>query len=202
MYDVLRASYRFHCPHRPQGDLRSVALSRFRSLERLPGAAHPAVYRVSYHCDCGELHVGLVAHDDLDYGPIAGGDVEFCNLLTGRSEPLAGELLELTRMQVQKGNWPWRLLCGREAVLKPVFPSSLRMVCPAERELVGVAMRCPSCGELSLNVVSESHLDVPFYHDPVVRLLDRPFGDPRDLTLDRFHQQLWSAGFDAERASL
>jgi hypothetical protein len=63
-------------------------------------------------------------------------------------------------------------------------------------------MRCPSCGELSLNVVSESHLDVPFYHDPVVRLIDRPFGDHRDLTLDSFHDQLWSAGFDAARATL
>ena len=202
MYDVLRASYRFHCPHRPQGGLRSVALSRFRSLERLPGAAHPAVFRVVYRCDCGDDHVGLLAHDDLDYGPIAASNVEFRNLLTGRSEPVGEELLELTRLQVQRGNWPWQLLCGREAVLKPVFPSSLTLVCPAEGELVGVAMRCPSCGELSLNVVSESHLDVPFYHDRVVRLIDRPFGDPRDLTVDRFHEQLWSSGFDAERASL
>jgi len=39
MYDVLRASYRFHCPHHPDGALRSVALSQFRSLERLAGAA-------------------------------------------------------------------------------------------------------------------------------------------------------------------
>ena len=63
-------------------------------------------------------------------------------------------------------------------------------------------MHCPSCGELSLNVVSEAHLDVPFYHDRVVRLIDRPFVDSRDLTVDDFHERLWSAGFDAERAKL
>jgi hypothetical protein len=202
MYDVLRASYRFHCPQRPQGQLRTVALSRFRSIERLPGAAHPAVFRVTYLCDCGDDHVGLVAHDDLDYGPIAATPVEFRNLVTGRTEPVADELVELTRAQVQKGNWPWKLYCGREAKLKPVFPSSLALVCPAETELVGVAMHCPSCGELSLNVVSEAHLDVPFYHDRVVRLIDRPFLDARDLTVDDFHERLWSAGFDAERAKL
>ena len=128
MYDVLRASYRFHCPHRPPGQLRTVALSRFRSIERLPGAAHPAVFRVTYLCDCGDDHVGLVAHDDLDYGPIAATPVEFRNLVTGRTEPVAGELVELTRAQVQKGNWPWKLFCGREAKLKPVFPSSLALV--------------------------------------------------------------------------
>jgi hypothetical protein len=202
MYDVLRASYRFHCPHRPPGQLRTVALSRFRSIERLPGAAHPAVFRVTYLCDCGDDHVGLVAHDDLDYGPIAATPVEFRNLVTGRTEPVAGELVELTRAQVQKGNWPWKLFCGREAKLKPVFPSSLALVSPADSELVGVAMHCPSCGELSLNVVSEAHLDVPFYHDRVVRLIDRPFLDSRDLTVDDFHERLWSAGFDAERARL
>jgi hypothetical protein len=202
MYDVLRARYQFHCPQRPQGDLRPVALSRFRSIERLPGAAHPAVFQVTYHCDCGDDHVGLMAHDDLDYGPIAGEPVVFRNLLTGRSEPIAGELLEHARLQVQKGNWPWRLYCGEEGVLKPVFPSSLALVLPADTELVGVAMHCPSCGELSLNVVSEAHLDVPFYHDRIVRLIDRPFNDPRDLTVERFHEQLWSAGFDAERAAL
>jgi len=144
----------------------------------------------------------LVAHDDLDYGPIAATPVEFRNLVTGRTEPVAGELVELTRVQVQKGNWPWKLYCGREAKLKPVFPSSLALVSPADSELVGVAMHCPSCGDLSLNVVSEAHLDVPFYHDRVVRLIDRPFLDSRDLTVDDFHERLWSAGFDAERARL
>ena len=78
----------------------------------------------------------------------------------------------------------------------------LKHVAPAESELVGVAMHCPSCGEISLNVVTQRHLDVPFYHDRVVRYIERPFGDRRDLTLDRFHEQLFSSRFDGERASL
>jgi len=158
MYDVLRASYRFHCPAAPDGPLRSVPLSRFRSIERLPGAAHPAVYRVKYRCACGDDHVGLVSHDDLDYRPIGASEVEFTNLLTGQPEPAGMELLEHARLQVQRGNWPWRLYCCREAKLKPVFPSCLSHVAPGESELVGVAMTCPGCGQLSLNVVTHSHL--------------------------------------------
>jgi hypothetical protein len=55
---------------------------------------------------------------------------------------------------------------------------------------------------VSLNLVSGAHLDVPFYHDRVVRYVDRPFGDARDLTVDAFHHQLHSARFDAERADI
>jgi hypothetical protein len=202
MYDTLRASYRFHCPHRPGGELTRVRLSAFRQLERLPGAAHPAVYRVVYDCACGEPHQGLVTHADLDYGPLAPVEVEFRNLLTGRTEPVGDELTEIARVEVQRGNWPWRLYCCSEAKLKPVFPSCLTHVAPGENDLVGVAMSCPSCGEMSLNVVTQQHLDVPFYHDDVVRVIERPFGDGRDLTVERFHSQLWSAGFDSERDSL
>lgn len=205
MYDVLRASYRFHCPRRPEGDLARVPLSAFRLLERLPGAAHPAVFRVEYDCPCGDRHQGLVSHDDLDYGPLHPVELEFRNLLTGRTEPVGDELAELTRMHVQRGNWPWRLYCSPEARLRPVWPSSLAMVAPARDgrdDVLGVAMSCPACGEVSLNLVSGAHLDVPFYHDRVVRLIDRPFLDSRDLTVDDFHERLWSAGFDAERARL
>ena len=38
--------------------------------------------------------------------------------------------------------------------------------------------------------------------DEIVRVIERPFGDRRDLTVDRFHEELWSAGFDAERHAL
>ncbi len=204
MYDVLRASYRFHCPHRPEDELTRIGLSSFRSLDRLPGAVHPAVYRVAYDCECGQQHLGLVSHTDLDYGPLGMVEVEYRNLLTGRTEPIGAELAELARCEVQKGNWPWRLYCCREGCIKPVFPSSLAMVLPHERgdELVGVAMVCPSCGEVSINLVSQPHLDVPFFHDRVVRFVERPFGDARDLTVERFHDHLHSARFDVERSHL
>jgi hypothetical protein len=202
MYDVLRASYRFHCPHLPEGGLRGVRLSAFRRLERLPGAAHPALYRVAYDCGCGELHLGLLSHADLDYAPLGDVETRFRNLLTGRTEPVGGELAEHARAQVQRGNWPWCLYCSREGRLKPVYPSSLLLVMPHERsdELLGVAMRCPTCGDASVNLVTQPHLDVPFYHDRVVRFVERPYGDGRDLTLERFHDELHSARFDSERA--
>jgi predicted RNA-binding Zn-ribbon protein involved in translation (DUF1610 family) len=203
MYDVLRASYRFHCPNRGEGELARVPLSAFRRIERLPGAVHPAVYRVEYDCACGTVHPGLVSHSDLDYGPLAPVEVEFRNLITGRTEPVGAELAEVARSQVQRGNWPWRLYCSREGRLKPVFPSCLAVVLPhGHGDLVGVAMNCPSCGQTTLNLVSEPHLDVPFFHDRIVHYVERPFGDVRDLTLEQFRSRLHSARFDAARSDL
>jgi hypothetical protein len=115
------------------------------------------------------------------------------------------ELAEVARTHVQRGNWPWRLYCSTEARMRPVWPSSLAIVTPSAsgREgVLGVAMSCPGCGEVSLNLVTGAHLDVPFYHDRVVRYVDRPYGDGRDLTVDIFHAELHSARFDSERAGL
>ena len=203
MYDVLRATYRFHCPNRDEGECTRIPLSAFRRLDRLPGAVHPALYRVEYDCTCGGVHLGLVSHSDLDYGPLAPVEVEFRNLLTGRTEPVGDELAEVARSQVQRGNWPWRLYCSHESRLKPVFPSCLAVVLPhGHGDLVGVAMNCPSCGQTTLNLVSEPHLDIPFFHDRVVHFVERPFGDARDLTLEQFRDRLHSARFDAARSDL
>src|SRR5207302_2732979 len=62
VYDALTTRYTFACPARGESH---VCLSSFRELERLPGAAHPAVYRVRFSCACGDDHDGLVAHDEL-----------------------------------------------------------------------------------------------------------------------------------------
>ena len=69
MYDALTARFTFACPRRER---THVALSSFRRLERLPGAAHPAVFGIRFDCPCGEEHTGLVAHDDLDWAPLGG----------------------------------------------------------------------------------------------------------------------------------
>ena len=63
-----------------------MTLSRFRVLERLPGAAHPAVFKVTFACDCGGEHEGLVTHEELDSAPLAGSDSAFLNLMTDRLE--------------------------------------------------------------------------------------------------------------------
>ena len=81
MYDALTARYTFACPRREQAH---VALSSFRLLERLPGAAHPAVYEVRFDCSCGDEHPGLVSHEDLDWAPLGGHAGAFVDLMTSR----------------------------------------------------------------------------------------------------------------------
>src|SRR5207237_725618 len=66
-----------------------AALSRFRRLERLPGAAHPAVFGVRFECGCGDEHPGLVTHEELDWTPLGlGAGGSFLNLMTDRLEGL------------------------------------------------------------------------------------------------------------------
>src|SRR5215471_13340120 len=83
MYDVLTGTCRLACP--AHGSSR-VQLSSFRSVERLPGAAHPAVYRISFACACGEEHPALVSHDELDWAPLGLAAGAFLNLMTARME--------------------------------------------------------------------------------------------------------------------
>ena len=90
VYDVLRALYTFACPAREH---TSIPLSSFREVERLPGAAHPAVFRVRFACACGDEHDGLVAHDDLDWAPLGVGEERtFHNLMTARRQRVGEEL--------------------------------------------------------------------------------------------------------------
>ena len=51
---------------------------------------------------------------------------------------------------------------------------------------------------LSINLVSQRHLDEPFYHDRVLRFVDRPL-PPGATSLERFSQELWGSAFDEER---
>src|SRR5436853_6422837 len=89
MYDAITSKYTFSCPRAGESH---VSLSAFRTLERLPGTAHPVVYRVRFACACGDEHDGLVAHDELDWAPrgLEGG--MFVNLMTSKGEPVAAEL--------------------------------------------------------------------------------------------------------------
>ena len=51
---------------------------------------------------------------------------------------------------------------------------------------------------MSVNLVSERHLDEPFYHDRVLRFVDRPL-PPDASAFDRFRHELWSGTFNQER---
>ena len=198
MYDALTARYTFACPAR--GDAR-VTLSAFRSLERLPAASHPAVYRVRFACPCGEEHVGLVGHDDLDWAPLGLSAVPFLNVMTARLDDASGDLAALAAQRIGAGEWPWTFFCYPEERPRPAFPSFLTVLAPGEGS-IGVAVRCAVCSQLSVNLVSQPHLDVPFHNDRHVGVIAHLFADDARRTVEEFVADLYSAQFDTRRLSL
>jgi len=201
MYDHLTTRYTFACPE--QGAAR-VALSSFRRLERLPGASHPAVFRVRFECGCGDEHPGLVTHEELDWLPLGlGTDVSFVNLMTDRLEALEVELAELAASRIGAGQWPWSFFCYPENRPRPVFPSSFFLLAPsASQGAVGLAVRCPTCGSTSINLVSEQHVDLPFHNDTEIGVVDHVFEGDADRVAEEFAAELHSAQFDARRLAL
>jgi hypothetical protein len=201
MYDGLTGRYAFACP--AGGEVR-VPLSDFRTLERLPGAFHPAVYKVTFSCSCGSDHEGLVSHDDLDWAPLGTAEGEFFhNLMTGRLESAAEEFLDLAAGHIGVGRWPWSFFCFPEERPRPVFPSAFVALAPGDgRKGVGVAVECPSCARTSVNLVSRPHVDVPFYNDGRVAVVEHLFSFDREETLALFREDLHSSVFDARRRDL
>jgi hypothetical protein len=193
MYDGLTGQYAFPCPVR--GEVR-LPLSEFRVLERLPGASHPAVYKITFACSCGRDHEGLVTHDELDWAPIAGSDTPFLNLMTAQLEPTAEELLDVAATRIRAGNWPWSFFCYPEDRPRPVFPSAFRLLSAGDDRL-GLAVECPACARTSVNVVSRPHVDVPFYNDRHVEVVEHIFSADCGHTVESFRAELDSRAFDA-----
>jgi hypothetical protein len=198
VYDQLTGRYTFACPTR--GEVR-VRLSRFLLLERLPGAASPAVYKISFACECGGEHEGLVAHDELDWAPLAGSEAPFLNLMTARLESAALELLEHAARRIQSGEWPWSFFCYPEERPRPVFPSAFRVLAGGGEEL-GLAVECPSCLHTTVNLVSREHVDVPFYNDRRVGVVEHVFDRDRERAVAEFREEILSSAFDARRRDL
>jgi predicted RNA-binding Zn-ribbon protein involved in translation (DUF1610 family) len=200
MYDALTTTYRFPCP--THGETR-VRLSRFRRLEELPGASHPSVYRVEFACGCGDDHPGLVTHDELDWAPLGIVEGTYVNLMTSRTDSVATELGDLAARRIQSGNWPWSFFCYPEERPRPVFPSSFKLLAPGAREgVVGVVVRCPDCGKLSINVVTRAHVDVPFHNDREVGVVEHVLESDAAALLAEFQEELQSSSFDARRLHL
>ena len=199
MYDALSTRYTFPCP--AHGEAR-VRLHDFRELDRLPGAAHPAVFRVRYVCACGDDHLGLVSHDELDWAPLGLQDGVFLNLMTSRVGRLDAEFGDLAARRIGAGEWPWTFYCYPEERPRPGFPSAFTLVAPGERAALGVAVRCAACDRLSVNLVSAAHLDVPFHNDRHVGVVEHFFPDDARHTVDEFTAELYSAHFDARRLLL
>ncbi len=198
MYDVLRSRYTFGCPTRGE---TSVALSAFRRLVRLPGASHPAVYRVEFECGCGDQHVGLVADDDLDWAPLGLAGGSFLNLMTSTFDGIADELADVSVRRIQAGEWPWSFFCYPEERPRPVFPSSFSLLAPGGGA-IGLAVRCPVCSRVSVNLVSSAHVDLPFHNDRQVGVVAHVFQEDVLPALEAFRSELYSSDFDVRRLSL
>jgi hypothetical protein len=200
MYDALTTRYTFSCPTHGHTQVR---LSGFRRLDELPGAVHPAVYRVEFACGCGGDHPGLVSHDDLDWAPLGLVDGTFVNLMTSSHDAVADELGELAARRIQAGEWPWSFFCYPEERPRPVFPSAFRLLAPGTREgSVGLAVRCPACGKISVNVVSREHVDLPFHNDAELGVVEHVFERDADALLNEFREELYSTAFDLRRLHL
>ena len=200
MYDALRSRYTLSCPERGE---THVALSSFRRLEQLPGPSHPAVFGISFECSCGEQHPGLVTHDELDWVPVRPDEGRFLNLMTARLDPLEAELAELAASRIQAGDWPWSFFCYPEERPRPVFPSSFFLLAPAQGDgAMGIAVRCPVCSRVSVNLVSRQHVDLPFHNDREIGVVEHLFGTDADGALEEFAEELYSARFNARRLCL
>jgi hypothetical protein len=198
MYDALTGRFTFPCPAR--GEAR-VSLSAFRQLERLPGAAHPAVFQVLFECGCGDEHEGLVSHDDLDWAPLGLEGGVFYNFLTARLDRVEAELTDTAARRIQAGEWPWSFFCYPEDRPRPVFPSSFFLLTPGDGSL-GLAVRCPTCQRTSVNLVSHEHVDLPFHNDVNVGVVEHLFAEDVLRSLEEFRAELYSATFDTRRLSL
>ena len=200
IYDALTTRYTFSCPQR--GHSR-VALSSFRRVEQLPGPLHPAVFGVAFDCGCGSEHPGLVSHDELDWAPLGLGEGLFHNLMTSRLDPIEDELADLAARRIQAGEWPWSFFCYPEERPRPIFPSSFFLIAPTEGGAeVGIAVRCPVCASVSINLVSSQHLDLPFHNDREIGVVEHIFGPDAERAVEEYASELYSARFDSRRLDL
>ena len=161
------------------------------------------MFEVRFACACGGEHVALVSDDDLDWAPLGLGKGRFFNLMTAALDDVAGELGDLAARRISLGEWPWSFYCYPEGRPRPVFPSSFRLVAPGvQGGSFGLAISCPMCASVSVNLVSRPHVDLPFHNDEEVVVVEHVFSADAVSLLERFQDELYSARFDARRLAL
>jgi hypothetical protein len=143
-----------------------------------------------------------VAQDDLDWAPLGFSAGSFLNLMTSRVEDVAVELGDLAARRIEAGDWPWSFFCYPEGRPRPVFPSAFWLLSGGPGARVGLAVRCPACSRVSVNLVSAPHVDVPFHNDREVGVLEWVLDGDADALVAEFRSELHSSSFDLRRLSL
>ena len=123
--------------------------------------------------------------------------------MTSQLEAVAGELADLAAARIKAGEWPWSFFCWPEERPRPVFPSAFKLLAPA----VGGRSRrrrraLPGVRQISVNLVSRGHVDVPFVNDREIGVVEHLFEDDAAATVEEFRAELESESFDARRLGL
>src|SRR2546423_14466506 len=96
--------------------------------------------------------------------------------MTACLEELEAELADLAETRIRAGEWLWSFFCCPENQPRPVFPSSFFLLAPSgQGGAVGLAVRCPVCSRMSINLVSEAHVDLPFHNDAEIGVVEHVF---------------------------
>jgi hypothetical protein len=137
-----------------------------------------------------------VSDAELDWAPLGLSEERFLNLMTARFEETAAELSDLAVRRIQAGDWPWSFYCYPEDRSRPVFPSSFFLLAPGDGSL-GLAVRCPACNRISVNLVSHEHVDLPFHNDREIGIVPHVFAGEPERMLEEFRDDLDSGRFDS-----
>jgi hypothetical protein len=123
--------------------------------------------------------------------------------MTARLDPLDSEFVDLAIRRIQAGEWPWSFFCYPEERPRPVFPSFFRLLAPSTPDSsIGLAVLCPTCSRISINLVSHEHVNLPFHNDPEIGVIEDVFASDTTQTPDEFRARLYSSDFDARRLLL
>jgi hypothetical protein len=84
-----------------------------------------------------------------------------------------------------------------------VFPSFFRLLAPSAPDgTIGLAVLCPACLRISINLVTQEHVNLPFHNDAEIGVIEHVFASDTAQTLDELRARLYSSDFDARRLEL
>ena len=161
--------------------MQRAAVASSASSSACPERAIPPSTRSPSPARCGDDHEGLVTHDELDWAPIAGPGRPFLNLMTARLESAARGAPRPGR-DGGSGRATGRGASSAIPEERP-RPSSHRPSGSRARGRSSSASPC-ECPALLAHVREprqpRPHVDVPFYNDRQVAVVEHVFGGDRE----------------------